>query len=80
MSLLLSFLLTGLGQIYNGEMTKGLLLLLVSIGLVVFNVFFFWLCFGLVVSLVLWIFGMYDAYTRAEEFNRQLRATGRAPW
>jgi len=79
-SLLLSFILTGLGQMYNGEMMKGLMLLLVSIGLLVFNVFFFWLCFGLIISLVLWIYGMYDAYTRAEEYNRGLRATGRPPW
>jgi len=81
---LLSFFLSGLGQIYNGELTKGLLLLFASIGLSVFLFLLWWTCAGLIVgvafALVVWIFGMYDAYTRAEEYNRALRATGRPPW
>jgi len=83
-AILLSFFLSGLGQIYNGELTKGLLLLFASIGLSVFLFFLWWTCAGLVLgaalALVVWIFGMYDAYTRAEEYNRVLRATGRPPW
>ena len=83
-AVLLSFFLSGLGQIYNGELTKGLLLLFASIGLSVFLFFLWWTCAGLFIglafALVVWIFGMYDAYTRAEEYNRVLRATGRPPW
>jgi len=83
-AILLSFFLSGLGQIYNGELTKGLLLLFASIGLSVFLFFLWWTCAGLVLgsalALVVWIFGMYDAYTRAEQYNQALRATGRPPW
>jgi len=83
-AVLLSFFLSGLGQIYNGELAKGLLLLFASIGLSVFLFFLWWTCAGLVLgsalALVVWIFGMYDAYTRAEQYNQALRATGRPPW
>lgn len=80
LALVLSFIITGLGQIYNRENSKGVMLLVLAVILWVFNAFFFWLCIGLVLSLALWIYGMYDAYTRAEEYNRMLRATGRPPW
>jgi TM2 domain-containing membrane protein YozV len=76
-AVILSFLIAGLGQMYNGEITKGLLLLVLYIVLAVGGFFF---CIPYLGVLVLWIYGMYDAYTRAEEYNRQLRATGRPPW
>ena len=62
---ILSFFVCGLGQIYNGELGKGLGLL---IG--------FWICIALsllilpiLIAVVLWIYGIYDAYNTAQEMN-----------
>ena len=50
----LSFLWTGLGQIYNGQVAKGIFLwIFCLIGL---------LC-GLIVGILIWLYGMWDAYT-----------------
>lgn len=63
----LSFLVTGLGQIYNGEIGKGILL-------VVIQVINFFLCFvliGLITSPLVWIYGIYDAHQTATESGRR---------
>lgn len=56
----LSFILAGIGQIYNGQTVKGVILVLTSLICI-------WIS-GLL-YLVLWIFGMYDAYTTAQKIN-----------
>jgi TM2 domain-containing membrane protein YozV len=68
----LSFAVCGLGQIYNGEPLRGIVLL------VLFVVPFvaFWtlganLTIGLLVPLGLWILGIVDAYRTAERMNRE---------
>lgn len=76
LALLLS-IVTGLGQLYNGETAKGIALLVVGIVLFALTVVTFVLC---VVSVPFWIFGMYDAYERANAYNLALRTTGRPPW
>ena len=68
----LSFFWAGLGQIYNGEISKGILLIVafaISCGLMAVVVGFF-------TTPILWIYGMVDAYKTAEKFNATLR-TGR---
>lgn len=55
-----SFLVPGLGQIYNGQIGKGLVLLVVVVGLAITIV-------GLVVAIPLWIWQIYDAYRTADE-------------
>jgi TM2 domain-containing membrane protein YozV len=68
----LSFFWAGLGQIYNGEIGKGILLIVVfaiSCGLIAVVV-------GMFTTPILWIYGMVDAYKTAEKFNATLR-TGR---
>jgi len=78
LALILSLLLTGLGQFYNHEISKGVIFLIVGILLSALSFFTgFLLC---VVSVPFWIYGMYDAYTRANHYNQALRATGRPPW
>ena len=61
----LSFLVMGLGQIYNGEIGKGLLfIVLYAISIV--------LCFvlvGFITTPILWIYGIYDAHKTAKEIN-----------
>jgi TM2 domain-containing membrane protein YozV len=56
----LSLLFPGLGQVYNGETGKGILVLfLVLAGLLVM----------LIPGVAVWIFGMYDAWATARRMN-----------
>ncbi len=76
LALLLSAV-TGLGQLYNGERAKGATLLIAGVVLffasIVTTALF-------LVSVPLWIYGMYDAYSGANAYNHALRTTGRPPW
>jgi TM2 domain-containing membrane protein YozV len=63
----LSFLLCGLGQVYNGQILKGLLFLFifgVSIPLAAFGIG--WLTGG-----AMWLAGVFDAYHTAQRLNRE---------
>ena len=62
---ILSFLIVGLGQIYNGEIRKGIVLIIAYVISIA-------LCFvyvGLILVPILWIYGIYDAYTTANKIN-----------
>jgi len=69
----LSFFYMGLGQIYNGQIAKGLFFIVmytISIVLIVILV-------GLVTTPILFIYGIYDAYKSAEKINADItRASG----
>lgn len=67
----LSFFFVGLGQIYNGEIGKGLLMMVGYIVCLVITAFTVGLAFPL--PLLLWVWGMIDAYNEAERFNRRRR-------
>lgn len=58
----LSFLFTGLGQIYNGSIGKGLFMIVIQVvnGLLMF------VMIGFITYPVVWIWGIYDAYKTAE--------------
>ncbi len=62
---MLSFFWMGLGQIYNGQIAKGIAFIVVySISwLMIFIVI------GLITTPILFIYGMYDAYRSAEKIN-----------
>ncbi|MCI0531958.1 MAG: hypothetical protein L0Y74_08435 [candidate division Zixibacteria bacterium] len=62
----LSFFFTGLGQIYNGEIGKGILFIVLQ----VVNIFLMFLLIGFITYPILWIWGMVDAYKKAERLNR----------
>lgn len=68
-AILLSFIISGAGQIYNGEVGKG-------IGMIIAYIFC-WaasaLAFPVLILIVLWIYGMVDANTKAKEFNDDLK-------
>src|SRR6266852_9670596 len=65
----LSFFWAGLGQIYNGEISKGIILLVCyAVSCVLMAV-----VIGFVTTPILWIYGMVDAYKTAEKFNAGLR-------
>lgn len=68
---ILSFLLPGAGQIYNGDVGKGAIL----IGVVIVNIFLIIITFGLwaiiaiPVNLILMVYAVYDAYTTTRKNN-----------
>jgi len=51
----LSFLIIGVGQIYNGQVGKGITMLVVAIILAITII-------GLIGTLIIWIYGIVDAY------------------
>jgi TM2 domain-containing membrane protein YozV len=58
---LLSFIFAGSGQVYNGELVKGILILAGTIiGAFVF----------LIPGIIVWLFGIFDAYTTSEKMNK----------
>ncbi|UZE92655.1 MAG: zinc ribbon domain-containing protein [Methanosarcinales archaeon] len=62
---LASFLWCGAGQVYNGQILKGIILLIayvISIVLIIIGI-------GLITTPLLWIYGIYDAYKTAEKIN-----------
>jgi TM2 domain-containing membrane protein YozV len=65
-ALILSLIITGVGQIYNGQVRKGVILLVVFF--IVFVIFW-------PLALIVWLFGMYDAYTTAGKINNGDRIT-----
>jgi TM2 domain-containing membrane protein YozV len=64
---LLSFFLPGAGQLYNGQVGKGLAFLLVSLFV---NLPLMLVGVGFLTGLVTWIWGMIDAHASAERINR----------
>jgi len=67
-SAVLSAIFPGFGQLYNGEIDKGLLFIVLA--------FFFVVAMAAreaindLTYLILWIYGIYDAYRTAEKINR----------
>lgn len=64
--MILSFFFPGLGSVYNGDTLKGVA---IYIGVII-GVFLF-----IVPGIIVWVFGMYDAYTTAKKMNE-----GRIPF
>jgi TM2 domain-containing membrane protein YozV len=62
---ILSFLIIGAGQIYNGETSKGILLMLSAI----ISWFLMFVIIGFIIYPVLLIYAIYDAYKGAEKIN-----------
>ncbi len=61
-AVVLSFFFTGLGQIYNGQIGKGLLFIVIQI----INVLLMFVVIGFITGPLFWIYGMYDAYNVAK--------------
>ncbi|HEY9247007.1 MAG TPA: zinc-ribbon domain-containing protein [Candidatus Methanoperedens sp.] len=76
---LLSFLISGAGQIYNGQLAKGIAAFItMTIGFIIaistpsvmdpamlLLILFMW-----IVILIVWIYWVYDAYNTAQKINR----------
>ncbi len=63
----LSFLLPGLGQMYNGEIGKGVLILIVQ----AVNFALTLIVIGFITGPIVLIWAVYDAYKTAERINQQ---------
>ena len=62
----LSALFMGIGQIYNGQIAKGILMGVVAIVCIATSMFIV----PLILLAALWIYGVYDAYKTAGKINR----------
>jgi TM2 domain-containing membrane protein YozV len=65
-AVLCSFFLPGAGQLYNGQIGKGLAFIIATI----VNVFLLFVGIGFLTGLATWIWGMIDAHASAERINR----------
>ena len=68
---ILSFFIMGLGQIYNGQIGKGILFIV----LYIISVALMWVVVGFVTTPILWIWGMVDANKSAKKINKQLASS-----
>lgn len=89
LAILLSFIITGLGQMYVGRIGRGICLLVVQIAISVLvtvvisplsysspGVMLAVVLIMMSAVLILWVFGMYDAYCLAKEYNQNLLRRG----
>jgi len=63
----LSFFFAGLGQIYNGQIGKGILFIIIQ----AINVFLWSVFIGFITYPIFWIWGMVDAYKTANKINER---------
>ncbi|MBU4223165.1 MAG: zinc-ribbon domain-containing protein [Euryarchaeota archaeon] len=70
---LLSFFISGAGQIYNGQLGNGIGVLLLVLALYFIGISTIDIGIGfllLLIATILWIWAIYDAYTTAQKINR----------
>lgn len=63
----LSALLNGLGQMYNGQIGKGILVIVIQI----VNALLMMIFIGFITAPIVYIWSIYDAYTVAKQINAQ---------
>jgi TM2 domain-containing membrane protein YozV len=61
----LSFFISGLGQIYNGQILKGLVIIVVQI----INAALTTILIGWIPLAIVWVWAIIDAYREAERIN-----------
>ncbi len=64
-AVVLSFFVAGLGQIYNGQIGKGVAFMIAYLCSLVLM----WVLVGFIIAPILWIWSMVDAYKTAERIN-----------
>jgi TM2 domain-containing membrane protein YozV len=65
MAAVLSFLFCGLGQIYNGQLGKGIIFCIIGAITVLSAIIFI----GFILYPLFWIYNIYDAYNTAKKIN-----------
>lgn len=71
----LSFFINGLGQIYNGQILKGLIIIVVQI----INGALTLILIGWIPLAIIWVWAIYDAYSVANKINARYEG-GRGVW
>jgi|SRR5271169_3262402 len=66
-AVVLSFFMAGLGQIYNGQIGKGVAFMIAYFC----SLLLMWVLVGFIIAPILWIWSMVDAYKTAERINAQ---------
>lgn len=67
----------GLGQIYNGQLAKGILFMIVY----GFSWVLMFVLIGFITTPILFIYGIWDAYSSAEKINQWLaQQAGQPPY
>ena len=61
----LCFFYAGLGQIYNGQIAKGIAFMVIQ----TINLLLMFVIIGFFTYFAFWVFGMYDAYQTALKIN-----------
>lgn len=64
----LSFFYAGLGQIYNGQIAKGIAFMVIQ----AINLLLMLVIIGFFTYFAFWVFGMYDAYQTAIKINSRM--------
>ena len=64
----LSFFYTGLGQIYNGQIAKGIAFMVIH----AINLLLMFILIGFITGPIFWIYGMYDAHSSANKINSEM--------
>lgn len=72
----LSALVNGLGQIYNGQILKGIVIIVVQI----INGALTAILIGWLLLPIVWVWAVYDAYRVAEKINRRSSRSERGAW
>ena len=67
---ILSFLVMGLGQIYNGQIGKGIMFII----LYAISWLLMFVLIGFITTPILWILGMIDANRSAKKINEKIAA------
>ncbi|MFH1374875.1 MAG: hypothetical protein ABII79_13900 [bacterium] len=68
----LSFFYMGLGQIYNGQIAKGIFFIVLYSISIVMLVSIIFTVIGIITTPIMFIYGMYDAYKSAVKINADL--------
>lgn len=64
LALVISFFFPGLGSVYAGKTMMGIVIFIIAIILaILYSMVFYWL---IILYIIVWIYGMYDAYTTAK--------------
>ncbi len=79
-AIILAFLLPGLGHIYIGRVSEGILYMVLSFIITIAALIFFWLIIPLVIPFIFWIWQIIDVNNKTNQYNSILTQTGRAPW
>ena len=64
-ALVLSLLFPGLGQLYNGQTNKGITLIIAYVVFWILSL----ILIGIILAILIWLYGMYDAFTSANALN-----------